>query len=422
MLSLSKAGLVVFRTGASAVGYLKKATLYSGPESDCKNDINFGSDWQSEKRKLIQRKVMLMGQGIDVDSDINLIDESIRKVSELPHHIMADDVDKYFTEEVPTNYFNITGSNVTETPEKSLSSKSNADLDFYKPEVQDILKRITGKNMNKIFSKRVGQHTEMPRVRLLTSHQLEEEIKKKELEADLLLKMPPVMIEREEIDEVVAYDEYLDGFEECNIAFVDISEDIPKNERFMVVREPNGLLRKSKWNERDRYQQVYFPIEGRHIVNKPWLFSDLSMAFKNKLHANVLEQVLIEFEPDSPEYISLFHQVYDDINERFLFADLHSTRYFGGLAFYLSKHRTPDNLLIHLLQNSQITDAADLVRLHYILHIKDEIEVTQNSKSIDDCINSVQQYISSSSNEKSLQLALDTYKLNQTGEIESSTS
>jgi len=153
-----------------------------------------------------------MGQGMDVDSDISLVDESIRKVAELPHHIMTEDAGKYFAEELSTNYFNITGSNVAETPEKTLSPSSNIDSDFYLPEVQDILKRLTGKNMEKIFAKRVGDHTEMPRVRLLTTAQLEEEIKKKEQEADQLLKMPPVMLEREEIDETIAFDEYLDGF------------------------------------------------------------------------------------------------------------------------------------------------------------------------------------------------------------------
>merc|ERR1712135_50527 len=123
---------------------------------------------------------------------------------------------------------------------------------------------------------------------------------------------------------------------------------------------------------------------------------------------NVLEQVLIEFEPDSPEYISLFHQVYDDVNERSLFSDLHSTRYFGGLVFFLVKHRTPDNLLIHLLQNSQIEGAVDLVRLFHILH--NEGENLQNSN---DSVAILEDFISLSANKKSLQLALDTYKLNQ---------
>lgn len=43
---------------------------------------------------------------------------------------------------------------------------------------------------------------------------------------------------------------------------------IPK-ERFIVVREPSGTLRKATWNERDRLIQVYFPKEGRKITPPP---------------------------------------------------------------------------------------------------------------------------------------------------------
>jgi len=78
--------------------------------------------------------------------------------------------------------------------------------------------------------------------------------------------------------------------------------------------------------------------------------------------------------------------------------------------FFLVKHRTPDNLLIHLLQNSQIEGAADLVRLFHILHNKGENSDIQNSN---DSVAIVEDFISSSANKKSLQLALDTYKLNQ---------
>lgn len=44
--------------------------------------------------------------------------------------------------------------------------------------------------------------------------------------------------------------------------------NIPK-ERFIVVREPNGILRKASWNERDRIIQVYFPKEGRKVTPPP---------------------------------------------------------------------------------------------------------------------------------------------------------
>lgn len=44
-------------------------------------------------------------------------------------------------------------------------------------------------------------------------------------------------------------------------------------ERFIVVREPDGVLRKATWEERDRLIQVYFPREGRKLT-APLIFKD----------------------------------------------------------------------------------------------------------------------------------------------------
>lgn len=44
-------------------------------------------------------------------------------------------------------------------------------------------------------------------------------------------------------------------------------------ERFIVVREPSGTLRKASWEERDRMIQVYFPKEGRRTLT-PIIFKE----------------------------------------------------------------------------------------------------------------------------------------------------
>lgn len=44
-------------------------------------------------------------------------------------------------------------------------------------------------------------------------------------------------------------------------------------ERFIVVREPSGTLRKASWEERDRMIQVYFPKEGRRVLT-PVIFKE----------------------------------------------------------------------------------------------------------------------------------------------------
>ena len=48
---------------------------------------------------------------------------------------------------------------------------------------------------------------------------------------------------------------------------------VSPQERFIVVREPNGTLRKANWEERDRLIQVYFPKEGRKIT-PPLIFKE----------------------------------------------------------------------------------------------------------------------------------------------------
>jgi len=40
------------------------------------------------------------------------------------------------------------------------------------------------------------------------------------------------------------------------------------------------------------------------------------IAFDGNLHENVLEQILVEFDPDSAEFIKYTQQVYDDIEQR----------------------------------------------------------------------------------------------------------
>lgn len=44
-------------------------------------------------------------------------------------------------------------------------------------------------------------------------------------------------------------------------------------ERFIVVREPSGVLRKATWEERDRLIQVYFPKQGRQLT-APLIFQE----------------------------------------------------------------------------------------------------------------------------------------------------
>lgn len=75
-------------------------------------------------------------------------------------------------------------------------------------------------------------------------------------------------------------------------------------ERFIVIREPTGTLRKASWEERDRILQVYFPKEGRRLTAPPvFKEENLKMVFGQDRHEDVLDRCQVQFEPDSSEYI-----------------------------------------------------------------------------------------------------------------------
>lgn len=53
-------------------------------------------------------------------------------------------------------------------------------------------------------------------------------------------------------------------------------------ERFIVVREPDGTLRKATWEERDRLVQVYFPKPGRRLI-PPLMFKEENLKVREPL-------------------------------------------------------------------------------------------------------------------------------------------
>lgn len=131
-------------------------------------------------------------------------------------------------------------------------------------------------------------------------------------QARKLLQMPPVLPERKPIDDVLSEEKILDGMDDAKYAFTDITYDIPHRvgtgveirtvlmwpvdivhphsralhtlsspqERFIVVREPNGILRKATWEERDRLVQVYFPKVGRKL-SAPLIFKEENLKVGN---------------------------------------------------------------------------------------------------------------------------------------------
>jgi small subunit ribosomal protein S22 len=93
-----------------------------------------------------------------------------------------------------------------------------------------------------------------------------------------------------------------------------------------VVREPNGILRQANWHERDKMNQIYFPVKGRKLhmpplflsenlqVDKFWICShylhiDNNCLFTTKVvfaegrHEYILDLINVQCDPDSEDYI-----------------------------------------------------------------------------------------------------------------------
>ncbi|MEQ2264127.1 28S ribosomal protein S22, mitochondrial, partial [Xenotaenia resolanae] len=141
----------------------------------------------------------------------------------------------------------------------------NAKPQFADPAVQDILTRITGLDLQKVF-RPIKQELKPPTYKLMTDEQLEQALQFATEEATKRLQMPPVLPERKPISDVLAMDKILDGMDTAKYVFTDITYNVPHRERFIVVREPDGTLRKAIWEERDRLIQVYFPRQGRKLT------------------------------------------------------------------------------------------------------------------------------------------------------------
>ncbi|XP_032725472.1 28S ribosomal protein S22, mitochondrial isoform X3 [Lontra canadensis] len=192
-------------------------------------------------------------------------------------------------------------------------SSQNKKPTFMDEEVQNILIKMTGLDLQKVFKPSI-QELKPPTYKLMTQAQLEEE-------------------------------------------------------RFIVVREPSGRLRKASWEERDRMIQVYFPKEGRRVLT-PIIFKEenLKTMFSQDRHVDVLNLCIAQFEPDSTEYIKIHHQTYEDIDKHGKYDLLRSTRHFGGMAWHLVNKKKIDGLLIDQIQRDLVDDATSLIQLYHLLH------------------------------------------------------
>ncbi|XP_070609378.1 small ribosomal subunit protein mS22 [Erythrolamprus reginae] len=240
---------------------------------------------------------------------------------------------------------------------------------FMDEKVQNLLSKMTGMDLQKIFKAR-KQERMPPVYKVMTESQLEEASAQAVKKAKEYLKMPPVLNERKQIDDILAEDRMLDGTEPYKYVFTDLTYDIPHNERFIVVRETNGVLRKAIWEERDRMVQTFFPKEGRRIFPSS-IFSNKNAAmtiFLQDRHEEFLDRCLLQFDPDSADYIRIHHETYEDIDKHGKYDLLRSTRYFGGMVWYFVNRKKTEGLLLDMIQRNLFEDAISLITLYHMVH------------------------------------------------------
>lgn len=140
----------------------------------------------------------------------------------------------------------------------SAACSDHAKPQFTDAAVQDILSRITGLDLQKVF-RPTKQELKPPTYKLMTEEQLEQVPAKKaqsslsiktchsdscvmqlilclcvvqavesaRLQAKKLLQMPPVLPERKPISDVLSEDKILDGMDTAKYVFTDITYNIP---------------------------------------------------------------------------------------------------------------------------------------------------------------------------------------------------
>ena len=99
---------------------------------------------------------------------------------------------------------------------------------FFDQEVQNLLKRLTGLNYDKVFrARKLGKDPKRPIYQFMTEAELEEARDEARLKAEMKLMMTPVMEERSYSTRPLEEDKQMAGFDTCKYVFTDITFGVP---------------------------------------------------------------------------------------------------------------------------------------------------------------------------------------------------
>lgn len=145
---------------------------------------------------------------------------------------------------------------------------------FFNEEVQTILKTVTRPLTEKVFRRQLNSEKLVePEYKFMTDEELEKAMHKANKKLWERLQMPPVVKIRDEDGRILSKDPALQGYSDAKLMITDITFGISNKERIIAVREPDGTLRKAFNHEKDRLNQVYFPIHGREVF-MPKMFQE----------------------------------------------------------------------------------------------------------------------------------------------------
>lgn len=293
-------------------------------------------------------------------------------------------------------------------PTENENDRDPAPL-FFNTEVQGLLKTLTRVDLKKVYRKRKdGAKLEPPVYKFMTDEDLEAALNEAKAKSESRLQMPPVVKKKTITPRIIASDPALQGYDNSKLVFTDITYGVKNTDRIIVVRDTDGVLRNADYKERQRLNQIYFPLEGREI-DTPKLFQKeyLMDLLNREEYEFILDLACVQFEPNDPEYHAITETVYSHVNSINHFDHLRSTRHFGPLAFHLAWNKEIDKLLLENIQTGRLDEAVLLVQLYHKIN---PTASSAEAKFDGDELKFVQSYIDNDSNMKcTLELAVQSY-------------
>ena len=241
---------------------------------------------------------------------------------------------------------------------------------FVRSDVQEGLRSLVGFDHKIVFQTKPCPRLKSPKYLFMTDEELKISLDRVNRKGRKRLELIPYKAPIEdEHPEVLSVDHDIQGYEEFPIIFTDISLGATDRSRLIVVREPNGVLRRCNREERHRMNQIYFPREERMQNRMPKMFEDrhLEGVLERKDYLFILDRLCLQFEPDDLDFHRVMQRTFDTINDSGDFDVLRSNRYFGSFVFYLVINDNIDKLVNHFIIGGRVEEAETLFNVYYTI-------------------------------------------------------